>query len=63
MDTAVDYSCSIGNKFIEASLRGSPSPSPRQKIDFSEKKIDFEISTCTESSKCPLSDYVQFIAL
>jgi hypothetical protein len=27
------------------------------------KKIDFEISTCTESPKCPLSDYVRFIAL
>ena len=41
-------------------LRGSPPP---QKIDFFFTKIDFEISTYTESPKCPLSDYVRFIAL
>jgi hypothetical protein len=36
-------------------------PSLRKSIFL--KKIDFEISTSTESPNCPLSDYVRFIAL
>jgi hypothetical protein len=44
-----------------AHLRGSPPPLLRKSIFL--KKFDFEISTCTESPKCPLSDYVRFIAL
>jgi hypothetical protein len=40
-------------------LKGLP---PLRKSIFL-KKIDFEISRYTESTKCPLSDYVRFIAL